>query len=165
MNRPASLCSLSLLMLLSGPHILPAQSSSSAIKGQAIPNAQRGLPSFADVVSSKKDLWGEAAMAQPNGPSYEFFEKLLPPPRYVNADFRFYPIVLSAPNAKVKARLISNGSGVNLSGGTRSWHDVGTPVAFRVGPDELRFGDVLERLEQPTLAEGYLPIPEIRYAH
>src|SRR6185369_12315609 len=47
----------------------------------------------------------------------------------------------------------------------RSWNDVGTPFFFRVGPDELRFGEFLERLEHPTLADGYLPIPEIRYAH
>src|SRR2546427_1997874 len=123
------------------------------------------LPSFEQAMASKRDLWGEAAMHQPNGASYQFFEPLLPPPRYVNADFRFYPIVLSAPNAKLKARLISNGSGVNLRGGTRSWNDVGTPVIFRVGPDELRFGEYLQRLEHPTLAEGYLPIPEIRYTH
>src|SRR5258707_15468663 len=86
------------------------------------------LPSLAQVLESKTDLWGEAAMRQPNGASYEFFAPLLPPPRYVNADFRFYPIVLSAPNANVKARLISNGSGVNLRGGSRSWNVVGTPI-------------------------------------
>src|SRR6267142_1413085 len=83
----------------------------------------RGLPSLEEAVRSKQDVYGEAAVRQPNGPSYEFFEKLLPPPRYVNADFHYYPIVLSAPNTKVKARLISNGSGVNVRGGTRSWHD------------------------------------------
>jgi hypothetical protein len=94
------------------------------------------LPSLATALAAKSDLWGEAAMAQPNGASYEFFAPLLPPPRYVNADFRYYPIVLSPPNAIVKARLISNGSGVNLRGGTRSWHDNGTPFTFRVGPDE-----------------------------
>jgi hypothetical protein len=120
---------------------------------------------LSNAVNSIRDVWGEAAMAQANGPSYEFFEELLPPPRYVNSDFRFYPIVLSAPKATVKARLISNGSGLNLRGGTRSWNDVGTPFFFRVGPDELRFGEFLERLEHPTLAEGYLPIPEILYAH
>src|SRR5438445_10842808 len=128
-------------------------------------NGSNRVASFEEAMASKLDLWGEAAMAQPNGASYEFFEKLLPPPRYVNADFRFYPIVLSAPNAKTKARLISNGSGVNLRGGSRSWHEVGTPVTFRVGPDEFRFGEILNRLQQPTLAEGYLPIAEIRYAH
>jgi hypothetical protein len=116
-------------------------------------------------MASRFDLWGEAAMRQPNGPSYEFFETLLPPPRYVNADFRYYPIVLSAPNAKVKARLISNGSGVNLSGGTRSWNDIGTPVRFRVGPDEYLFGTVRDRTTEPVLAEGWLPIVEIRYSH
>jgi hypothetical protein len=104
-------------------------------------------------------------MHQPNGASYEFFENLLPPLRYVNSDFRYYPLVLSAPNAKVKARLISNGSGINLRGGSRSWNEVGTPIFFRVGPDEFKFGDILNRLQQPTLADGYLPIPEIRYAH
>ena len=123
------------------------------------------MPSLDEAIASKRDLWGEAAMRQTNGASYEFFENLLPPPRYVNADFHYYPIVLSAPNAKVKARLISNGSGVNLRGGARSWNEVGTPVLFRVGPDEFGFGGTPERVTHPTLEEGYLPIAEIRYFH
>jgi hypothetical protein len=135
-----------------------------------VPGTQAGtgrtpLASLETVLEAKADLWGEAAMAAPDGASYEFFERLLPPPRYVNADFLYYPIVLSAPNAKVKARLISNGSGVNLSGGARSWNATGTPVIFRVGPDEFKFGDIPGRLEHPRLAKGYLPIPSIRYAH
>lgn len=127
--------------------------------------AENPLPTLKEALASKLDLWGEAAMAQPNGPSYEFFAPLLPPPRYVNADFRHYPIVLSAPNAKVKARLISNGSGVNLKGGARSWNDNGTPILFRVGPDELLFGSLADRVSEPTLAEGWLPIVQIHYSH
>ncbi|MEI7567047.1 MAG: hypothetical protein WCJ10_04365, partial [Opitutaceae bacterium] len=123
------------------------------------------LPNLETALAAKLDLWGEAAMAQPNGASYDFFAPLLPPPRYVNADFRYYPIVLSAPNSPVKARLISNGSGVNLRGGTRSWNDNGTPFTFRVGPDELMFGTFRDRTSEPTLAEGWLPIAEIRYRH
>lgn len=123
------------------------------------------LPTLGEVVASRKDAWGEAAMAEPNGASYEFFRDLLPPPRYVNADFRYYPLVLSPPRSRVKTRLISNGSGVNLRGGTRSWKDVGTPVTFRVGPDEFRWGDLQDRLSHPTLAEGYLPIYAIEYRH
>ena len=69
-------------------------------------------------LDSTRDLWGEAAMRQPNGPSYEFFEKLLPPLRYVNTDFRHYPIALAAPMSKTKWRLVSNGSGVNVPAGT-----------------------------------------------
>ena len=124
------------------------------------------LPSLQEALVARKDLWGEAAMAQSNGPSYEFFEQLLPPPRYVNADFRYYPIVLSAPNSKSKARLISNGMGINLRAGTGQWNDNGTPFFFRVGPDQLLFGAFPERLAgEPTLAEGYLPIVELRYMH
>src|SRR5438067_6024879 len=94
-------------------------------------------PSLSEAITSKIDVWGEAAMRQTNGASYEFFENLLPPPRYVHADFRYYPIVLSAPNSRVKARLISDGSGLNLQGGSRSWNAVGTQVMFRVGSDEF----------------------------
>lgn len=123
------------------------------------------LASFEEAMNSKYDLWGEAAMAQPDGASYEFFEPLLPPPRYVNADFHYYPIVLSAPNSKVKARLISNGSGINIKGGAKSWRDAGTPFTFRVGPDEFLFGSLSDRLSEPILAEGWLPITEICYSH
>lgn len=123
------------------------------------------LPTLKDVLSSKLDLWGEAAMAQPSGASYEFFAPLLPPPRYVHADFRYYPIVLSAPKSTVKARLISNGSGVNLRGGARSWHDAAVPFTFRVGPDEFVFGSLPARTSEPVLIDGFLPIVDIRYEH
>src|SRR5689334_14091278 len=82
------------------------------------------IPTFEQAMAARRDVWGEAAMAQPNGASYEFFKDLLPPPRYVNADFHYYPIVLSGPTATNKARLISNGSGINLPGGSRSWNDL-----------------------------------------
>ncbi|MEW6303093.1 MAG: hypothetical protein AB1705_06460 [Verrucomicrobiota bacterium] len=127
--------------------------------------AAQEVPTPEAAIAAKADVWGEAALRQPGGPSYEFFEKLLPPPRYVNSDFRHYPIVLTAPGSPAKARIISNGTGINTRGGTRSWYDVGTAVTFRVGPDELRFGDYFERVEGPRFAQGYLPIVEISYRH
>lgn len=123
------------------------------------------IPTAEEAQAAKRDVWGEAAIAQPNGPSYEFFEKLLPPPRYVDADFKYYPIALSAPNAPVKAHLISNGSGVNLWGISHNWAEHPAAFHFRLGPDQYQFGGQLQRLEQPTCAEGYLPIFEIRYQH
>ena len=123
------------------------------------------LPTLSEVVYANRDLWGEASMRQPNGPSYEFFRDLLPPPRYVHADYRYYPIVLSAPQSLSKASLISNGSGINLRGGARSWNENGTPVTFRVGPDEFLFGGLRERVSEPVLANGFLPIVEIQYTH
>ncbi|MFN6054259.1 MAG: hypothetical protein ACK47R_25810, partial [Planctomycetia bacterium] len=116
------------------------------------------LPTLKQAIASKQDLYGQLAMSQPNGPSYEFFENILPPPRYVNADFRHYPLLLSAPMGKVKARLISNGSGMNLRGGSRSWRDVGKPVLFRVGPDEFQFGGIPGRVRNPQWLEGWLPV-------
>src|SRR5437016_10509245 len=71
------------------------------------------LPSVQEMATSRQDVWGEEAVHQPGGPSYEFFKDLLPPLRYVNTAFRHYPIVLSAPLAPVKARWVSNGSAVN----------------------------------------------------
>src|SRR5207244_2759769 len=50
------------------------------------------LPSVEQMAASRQDVWGEAAVQQPGGPSYEFFRDLLPPLRYVNTDFRHYPI-------------------------------------------------------------------------
>jgi len=48
---------------------------------------------LAEAVTAKEDVWGDAAMREPNGASYEFFAKLIPPLHYVNADFKHYPIV------------------------------------------------------------------------
>ncbi|MFN9912534.1 MAG: hypothetical protein ACK53L_08120, partial [Pirellulaceae bacterium] len=137
-------------------------------------------PGLEEALGSPRDVWGEAAMAQPNGASYEFLAGLLPPPRYVNADFRHYPIILCPPGeilnqppaqfvrdgdpeSTPKARLISDGSGLNLPGGSASWNTVGTPVRFRVGPDAFLFGSLRSRVSEPILAEGWLPIVEIRY--
>src|SRR4051795_6837591 len=87
-----------------------------------------------EVLNSNTDLWGEAALKQPGGPTYEFFEKLLPPLRYVDANFHHYPIVLSAPSSTIKGRLISNGSSVNALSRSRSWGgEAGKPVTFYVG--------------------------------
>ncbi|MHB8897512.1 MAG: hypothetical protein ACYC6Y_02055 [Thermoguttaceae bacterium] len=127
--------------------------------------AERPVPPLSEVVGAGRDLWGELALEQPNGPSYEYFEPLLPPPRYVHADFLYYPLVLGAPGSVAKARLVSNGCGVNLRGGSRSWKDVGTPVVFRVGPDEFRFGGLRDRVSLPGPLEGWLPIYEITYRH
>lgn len=127
--------------------------------------AQVHVPTLEEAQAAKRDVWGEAAIQQPNGPSYEFFEKLLPPPRYCDAEFKYYPIPLSAPNAPVKAHLISNGSGVNLWGIGHTWAEHPAAFHFRLGPDQYEFGGQLARLEQPTCADGYLPIFEIRYMH
>ncbi|HTL30598.1 MAG TPA: hypothetical protein VL282_15310, partial [Tepidisphaeraceae bacterium] len=81
--------------------------------------AQTNLPTVEEALNATRDVWGELAIRQPNGPSYAFFEQLLPPLRYVDCTFRYYPIALAAPRGMQKARFVSNGSGVNLPHGLK----------------------------------------------
>lgn len=128
--------------------------------------ALRRIPTLEQCLASGFDLWGELALRQPDGPSFDFFAELLPPLRYVNTDFRHYPIVLGAPDAVIKARFVSNGSGVNLLAGIATWRDEGLiPVSFHVGAaDAESFGQDPGRLAGPRLAEGWLPIVRLSYA-
>jgi hypothetical protein len=122
------------------------------------------LPSPREMAASLTDLWCEAALRQPGGPSYEFFKDLLPPLRYANTAFRHYPIVLSAPLGPVKARWISNGSAVNARADKKPmWKEAGFPVHFRVGNPSESFGENLSRLDGPRYAEGWLPILQAAY--
>jgi hypothetical protein len=102
-------------------------------------------------------------MKQPGGPSCEFFEGLLPPLRYVNAAFHHYPIVLSAPGAAQKARLVSNGSGLNARADSEAWHEFPLPVTFHAGNGGEEFGAELTQLQGPQYLNGYLPVVQMRY--
>src|SRR5204863_3903634 len=112
------------------------------------------LPSAEEMAAAREDVWGEAAIRAPGGPSYEFFKDLLPPLRYVNTSFRHYPIVLSAPSAPVKARWVSNGSAINARANQPPmWREIGMPVHFGVGDKVEAFGEDLERSDGPRYAE------------
>ncbi len=119
-----------------------------------------------EMAAARTDVWGEAAMQQPDGASYEIFADLLPPVRYVDAEFRYYPIVLSAPLSPQKIRLISNGSAINARANKKPmWKEVGVPVSFTVGDGGESFGQEITRLHGPRYAEGYLPIVRMSYTH
>jgi hypothetical protein len=121
-----------------------------AAPAAADPPPRAALPTVEEMAAARTDVWGEAALRQPGGPSYEFFRGLLPPLRYVNTEFRHYPIVLSAPLSPVKARWVSNGSGINLRANKPPmWKEAGTPVAFFVGAKAEPFGADVERLKGP----------------
>lgn len=116
-----------------------------------------------EALAAKQDLWGLEAMRQTNGASYEFFADLLPPLRYVNAAFRHYPIVLCAPGSLQEARLISNGSGINSLANLNTWGEIGIPVSFSVGTEDLPFGGKASGLDGPYYERGYLPIVRMNY--
>ncbi|HEY7308521.1 MAG TPA: hypothetical protein VH643_04065 [Gemmataceae bacterium] len=137
---------------------------SAGVAVHAAEEPAKRLPSVKEMADSRRDVWGEASLCQPDGPSYEFFKDLLPPLRYVNTAFRHYPIVLSAPKARIKARWVSNGSAINARADKKPmWREVGFPVHFHIGDKAEPFGDDLERLDGPRYAEGHLPIVRIAY--
>ncbi len=121
------------------------------------------LATVSEMIAARTDVWGDAAMREPNGASYEFFKDLLPPLRWVNAEFHHYPIVLSAPRAAQKTRLVSNGSAVNGANKPPMWREQGVPIKFFVGDSAEAFGDDVKRRETPTYLDGYLPVVTIRY--
>src|SRR6476646_9897870 len=92
------------------------------------------IPRLAEALAANTDVWGDAAIKRPGGPTYEFFRDRLPPLRYVTASFVHYPIVLSAPASPVKVRLVSNGSTINALGRTNNWiNETGVPATVHVG--------------------------------
>src|SRR6476659_3226612 len=117
------------------------------------------------MAEAREDVWGEAALRQPGGPSYEFFKDLLPPLRYANTAFKHYPIVLGTPGGAIKIRYISNGSGINLRADKKPmWKEGGFPVTFHVGDKGEPFGDDVDRLTGPHYQGGYLPIVRLAYS-
>jgi hypothetical protein len=129
-------------------------------------SAARDLASVEEMIASRTDVWGDAARGQPNGASYEFFKDLLPPLRWVNTDFRHYPIVLSAPRSPQKVRLVSGGSAVNARANKPPmWFEEATPVTFFVGESRERFGEFLSQSDGPAYLDGYLPVVRTKYRH
>jgi len=121
-------------------------------------------PTAQEMIDSKIDLAGEAALKQPGGPSYEFFANLLPPLRYVDADFRFCPILLAAPGSTIKGRILSNGSIINALARQPNWrNEMGIPIDILVGRERHSFGSDLSKVTGPTLTSGYLPIVHLKY--
>lgn len=117
------------------------------------------------IIESKTDLLGEAALKQPGGPSFEFFADKLPPLRYVDALYKHYPIVLSGPRSVVKGKVLSNGGIINPLARQYEWiGEAGIPWHVVLGPRHLPFGEDLSKLTGPHFAEGYLPIVQLEYA-
>jgi hypothetical protein len=120
-------------------------------------------------VSSGRDLWGEALLRKPGGPTYADARRYLTPltqamqweGRPLTASGSYY-LPLAFPftpyGSTVFALHVADGSEIV----TRR---VGGPsLSVFVGSGRELYGSCLARLQAPRLAEGYLPVLQTSYA-
>src|SRR5439155_24102988 len=55
-----------------------------SVQAQHLRGSEYAPEELVKVLAAGTDVWVEAAVRQKDGPSYAFFEKLRPPPRYVH---------------------------------------------------------------------------------
>jgi hypothetical protein len=118
------------------------------------------------VLASGRDVWGSRLLAAPNGPTFAAASRLLPPLLYaaghggrrLTASGVYY-LPFTLPVSVGGAR----GFGLHVADGSQIIvRRVGGPtLTMRVGRE--RFGSCVQRLETPTLADGWLPILEVGY--
>ncbi len=114
-----------------------------------------------EALLAKRDLWGEALMARPEGPTYDNVKDLLRPMMrvgdYVTASGVHY-VVFGEP-----AGITGGGDcALHVADGSEiisRYHKTGRRTTFFVGEKgEERFGFDLERLREPRLFDGYQPV-------
>jgi hypothetical protein len=119
-------------------------------------------------LGAKQDVWGNALIARPNGPTYGAVRQLLKPLLFARSKTKaltasgvyYLPFAqpLGVRGAHMVALHVADGSEI-LSQTAK-----GPSVKVFVGPDgHERYGSCLSRLGTATLADGFLPILESRY--
>jgi hypothetical protein len=118
------------------------------------------------VLASGSDVWGSRLLAAPNGPTFAAASRLLPPLLYaaghagrlLTASGVYY-LPLTMPVSVGGAR----GFGLHVADGSQIIvRRVGGP-ALTVNVGREQFGSCVQRLETPSLADGWLPILEVGY--
>jgi hypothetical protein len=159
--------------IAAGVAVLAAASASPTVVA-ARPSCTHGpiSPAYAGSVrralSAKQDVWGNALIARPNGPTYGSVRRLLKPLLFARSKTKalttsgvyYLPFAqpLGVRGAHMVALHVADGSEI-LSQTAK-----GPSVKVFVGPDgHERYGWCLSRLAPARLAGGFLPILESQY--
>jgi pimeloyl-ACP methyl ester carboxylesterase len=148
-----------------------AEQAATKTSGCAPPRATAGHASRVErALRTHHDLWGNALLRAPDGPSYEAARRLLPPLLYARAPGK-------KPLTESGVYYIPFGQPAGARGaGSVALHvaDGSQVIAERVGGRRLtvfvgakgreRYGSCLARLSQARLAAGYQPIVFTTYA-
>ena len=118
---------------------------------------------------ARRDLWGEALLAAPNGPTYEGVRRYLPPLLLAKAAQQTrltasgaHYLAFSQPDGPQGA----GSAALHVADGSQilSHRSDGDALTIRVGRRAgERYGSCLTRLTSPRLVEGYLPILQTSY--
>jgi len=167
---PARRLASSVLLALGIAGAVAASGSGGARGPAACPTpAATGGAAAMSVLRSRQDVWGDALLAAPDGPTYEAAVRLLPPllyargpggARLTDTGVYYLPFAVPAgPGGTASVALhVADGSEI-------LWRRVGGPsldVFVGAGGGE-RYGSCLSRLAPAALAGGYLPILDTRY--
>jgi hypothetical protein len=118
---------------------------------------------------ARRDLWGEALLASPNGPTYDEVRRYLPPLLLAKAAQQtrltasgVHYLAFSQPDGPQGA----GSAALHVADGSQilSNRSDGDALTIRVGRRAgERYGACLTRLTSPRLVQGYLPILQTSY--
>ncbi len=157
----------------------PAAPAQTALPSDNLMPSKKYIDSVNRALRSKTDLWGEQALALPDGPTYEAIAGHLNPIMhlfkwYSDSEIIYLPFgVQDTPTGGTDyalhyadgGQIVSRRSEVPPAPmpATAPPH-AGKRTTIFVGPDgRERYGSALARLPLPTMGEGYLPILQTRY--
>jgi hypothetical protein len=174
-NRRSGLLQVGLLGIV----LLVAVGPASGVEPErASEAAQRGCPKqvlsaaysarVGRALRAKQDLWGNALLAAPSGPTYAGARRYLTPLLLARArkrtsltDSGVYYVPFAQPNGARGAGSVA----LHVADGSQIASDRadGRRLTIYVGRGRERYGSCLPRLARARLAAGYLPILETRY--
>ncbi len=153
-------------LVVAGSAAPPSTAKGPSCARQPVSPAYAG--SVRRALGAKQDVWGNALIARPNGPTYGSVRRLLKPLLFARSKTKslttsgvyYLPFAqpLGVRGAHMVALHVADGSEI-LSQTAK-----GPRVKVFVGVDgHERFGSCLSRLAAPRLGDGFLPILETRY--
>lgn len=163
----AAVAALACAAVVGGP---AAAAATRTVRACAVPATSPAYAArVAKALAAKEDVWGDALLARPGGPSYERARALLAPLLLARAaggkpltESGVYYLPFAQPDGPRGAGSVA----LHVADGSQV-------ISRRVGGRSLdvfvgaagteRFGSCLARLGQPALGGGYLPILETRY--
>lgn len=122
-------------------------------------------PTLNQIIDSNRDIITDYAIARPDGPTYESILPLMTPVRWSTAEFRHFPVLLSAPSSTVKGRMVSNGSALNpFANFPPTWKEAGRSLHIFLDHTNEPFGQKFDQTSEGLWLDGWKPAWNVSYS-